>query len=153
MSCGFGFGSAGDVKAIIRETLPDFVLAGKTAELSRWAEHAANLGILWCYEHERRGGNRCSSCCIRGGFCAIAADSVLLIVLPDGITPAFDEHAYEATLVLIPSKKTLKMADLDGMRSLVSRLMSAFRDSGVDCFESGRSPEGGLEWKAFAGPT
>jgi hypothetical protein len=81
-------------------------------------------------------------------MCAIAADSVLLMVLPGGSMSTFDDRAYEGIVVLIPSKK-LRIADLDAVRSLVSRFMSTFRDSSVVCFESGRSPEGEIEWKPF----
>ena len=133
---------------LVREFLPEYIIAGRASELSRWAEHAANIGILWCYEHERRRGNRCSISCIRGGGCAIVADSALLNVLPAESVSTFDGRAYEGILALIPSKK-LGIGDVDGVRSLVSRFMSAFRDSSVVCFESGRSSEGRVEWRPF----
>ena len=133
------------------ESLPGYILAGRASDLSRWAEHAANLGILWCYEHERRGGNCCSMSCIRGGGCAITADAVALNVIPAESVSTFDGRDYEAILAVFPYKK-LGLGDIDGVRSLVSRLMSAFRNSGIDCFESTTSPGGEIEWKPFSCP-
>lgn len=128
--------------------LPEYILAGKASELSRWAEHAANAGILWCYENERRGGNCCSTSCIRSGGCAIVANGVVLSVFPAESVSTFDHRDYEGMLAVIPSKK-LGMGDIDGVKSLVSRLVSAFRSSGVVCFESIRSPGGEIEWRSF----
>ncbi len=134
----------------MREFLPEYILAGGASDLSRWAEHAANIGILWCYEHERRGEKRCSTSCIRGGACAIVADSVLLNVFPAESVSTFDGRAYEGMLVLVPSKK-LGIGDVVDVKSLVSRFVSTFRDSSVVCFESSRHPEGEIEWTLFRG--
>lgn len=133
----------------MREFLPEYILAGRALELSQWAEQAASIGVLWCYEHERREGNRCSTSCIRGGGCAIVAGSVLLNVIPVLSAPLCDELAYEGMLALIPNKK-LGMGDLDAVKSLVSRFMSTFGDSSVVCFELSRSPEGEVERRPFA---
>ena len=132
----------------MREFLPEYILAGRAFELSRWAEKAANIGILWCYEHERRKGNRCSTSCIRGGGCAIGTDPVLLNVIPAESVSTFDGRAYDRILALIPSKR-LGVGDADDVRTLVSQFMSTFGDSSVICFESSSSPEGQVEWIPF----
>jgi hypothetical protein len=132
----------------MREFVPEYILAGRASELSRWAEQAANIGILWCYNHERLEGNRCSTSCIRGGGCAIVADSVLLNVIPAESVSTFDGRTYEAILALIPSKK-LGISDVNDVKLLVSRFMSTFRDSSIVCFEASQSSEGHVEWNLF----
>jgi hypothetical protein len=133
----------------MKEFLPEHILVGKTSDLSRWVEHAANAGILWCYERERRRGRRCSTSCIRDGGCAIVEDSILLNVFPVEDVPNFDGRNYEGMLVLIPSKK-LGIGDVDDVKSLVTRFMSTFRDSSVRCFESTTSSREEIEWRPFA---
>lgn len=134
-----------EIMRLMRKFLPEYILAGSASELSQWVEHAARAGILWCYEHERRGENRCSTSCIRGGGCAIVADAVLLNVFPAESVSTFDGRAYESLIALIPNKK-LGIGDVDDVKSLVLRFMSTFRGSSVACFESSRNQDGKMEW-------
>lgn len=133
---------------LMRDFLPDYIAAGRASELFRWTDNAANAGILWCYEHENRGRNRCETSCLRGGGCAIVEDSVVLSVHPAASVSTFKCRDYEAMLAVIPSKK-LGMRDVDAVRALVLRFMSTFRDSSVVCFESARTPEGETTWRPF----
>jgi hypothetical protein len=78
------------------------------------------------------------------------ADSVLLNVFSAESMSTFDGRDYEAILVVVPSKN-LGLGDIDRVKAIVSRLMSAFRSSSVVCFEANSSPGGECEWRSFTG--
>lgn len=131
---------------IINVRIPDFLLAGRASTLSEWADHATRIGILWCYEHQCRGGTVCSSC-IHKGFCCISSALCSLKVIPIQHAPNFDHSTYETVLLITPRKhQSINLVDV---KILVTAFVSTFSDCDVKTWESYVRPDGQLSWERF----
>ncbi len=117
--------------------VPDFILAGASADLNNWPTVAENIGVLWCIEHEQNAqespGCKANHC--PGFDCGIDDGTVRLKVYEIRSATNFDESPYEQ-LYLLTASKYNAVTEVASARLLVQKFVAAFPTGSVTCFES-----------------